>query len=92
MTRTPLYNHRWICRKVEIEREFVRHRHCVACGRDFVWDADREGWRAVHVSLLRFDFLDEEISRRWLAEECPGRRLPEEINDRRMMIKAVGNI
>jgi hypothetical protein len=47
----------------------------------------------VHVGLLRFDFLDEEISRGWLAEGCPGRRLPEELNDRRMMIKSPrGNI
>ena len=92
MTSTNLYNHRWIHRKVEVEGEFLLHRQCVECGRDFVWDADREGWWAVHVGLLRFDFLDEEISRRWLAEECPGRRLPEEINDRRMVIEAPGNI
>jgi len=46
--------------------------------------AQAEGWRAVHVGLLDFDFLDQETGRRWLSEECPGQQLPEEVNDRRI--------
>ena len=77
-------NHHWIRRKVEVKGKAVFHRQCVACRRDFVIDAPSDGWRAVHVGLLNFDFLDEETSGRWLSEECPGRQLPEEINDRRV--------
>ena len=77
------YYHHWVRRKVQIEGKTVFHRQCIACRRDFVFDSDVRCWRAVHVGLLGFDFLDEEISRRWLSEECPGHELPEEINDLR---------
>ena len=77
-------NHHWIRRKVEVEGKSVFHRQCVACRRDFIMDADARCWRAVHVGLLGFDFLDDETTRRWLSQECPGRQLPDEINDRRI--------
>jgi hypothetical protein len=85
MTRAHLsYNHHWIRRKVEIGGKTIFHRQCIACGRDFVIDGYSGGWRAVHVGLLDFDFLDEQTSRRWVSEECPGQQLPEEVNDRRV--------
>jgi hypothetical protein len=82
------YNHHWVRRKVQIEGKTVFHRQCIAFRRDFVFDCDVGCWRAVHVGLLGFDLLDEEISRYWLSEECPGQQLPEEINDRRMALDA----
>ncbi len=82
-TSQHLYSHHWISREVEVEGEMLSHQQCAACRRDFVWDGDAGRWRAVHIALLRFDFLDEETSRRWGSEECPGRQLPEDINDRR---------
>jgi hypothetical protein len=78
------FNHHWIRRKLELGDGTIFHRQCSACGRDFIMNAESGGWRAVHVGLFGFDLLDEQTSRRWLSEECPGQQLPQEINDRRM--------
>jgi hypothetical protein len=51
-------NHHWIRRKVEIAAKPIFHRQCIACGRDFTMDTETRGWRAVHVGLLRFNFID----------------------------------
>jgi hypothetical protein len=84
MTKSHSYNHHWMRRKLTIKGKTVFHRQCLVCGRDFIIDCPAEGWRAVHVGLLDFDFLDEETNRRWIFEDCPGRQLPEEANDRRV--------
>jgi hypothetical protein len=56
------YNHHWIRRTVQLGSRTVFHRQRVACGRDLVIDGQSEVWRAVHVGLLDFDFLDDETS------------------------------
>ena len=76
-------SHRWMRRKVKLGNTLVFHRQCISCRRDFVMNTDGGPWRAVHVGLLGFHCLDEETSRRWASEACPGRQLPEEINDQR---------
>jgi hypothetical protein len=64
-------SHQWVHRKVEIDGKTLFHRQCTACGRDFVMGAETGGWRAVHVGLFEFDFLDEETDERWVSAECP---------------------
>jgi hypothetical protein len=33
--------------------------------------------------MCDFDFLEDETNERWVSADCPGKRLPDEINDRR---------
>jgi hypothetical protein len=68
--------HLWAEQQITIAECTFFHRQCRLCGRDFVKSLDDGEWRAVHVGVLKFDFLDEETTRRWVSEECPGRRLP----------------
>jgi len=76
-------SHQWVRRKVKIDGTTIFHRQCRTCRRDFVMSAGKGYWVAVHVGLLGFDLLDEETNHRWVSEECPGRQIPEEINDSR---------
>jgi hypothetical protein len=77
--------HRWRVREVRMDDEIYVHRQCLVCRRDLVRPPDVGVWKAVHVGGLRFDFLDEETTRRWLTEECPGEMLPSEANSQRML-------
>lgn len=74
-------SHDWHRRNVVVNGNPVFHRQCRTCRRDFVMAADAGCWRAVHIGLLRFDFLDEETNRRWVSEDCPGWQIAEDIND-----------
>jgi hypothetical protein len=40
----------------------------------------------VVVSILSFQRLDDEVTRRWLSEPCPGKRLPSDDEDRKQRI------
>jgi hypothetical protein len=76
--------HLWYEQQVTLDGRTFFHRQCKICGRDFVRSLDEEEWRAVHVGIVKFDFLDEETTRRWVSEDCPGRRLPGEQNSKRI--------
>jgi hypothetical protein len=79
MARFPFStNHSWLRRQVQIDGRTFIHRRCLVCRRDFARPSDEGGWRAVHVGVLSFDFLDDEITQRWVSEICPGRPLPGE--------------
>jgi hypothetical protein len=80
-------SHHWARRKVRIGGKTFFHRQCIACRRDFVISGSTGGWQAAHIGLLGFDFLDEQTNRKWVSNECPGRQIPHEINDLRMMLK-----
>jgi excisionase family DNA binding protein len=77
-------NHRWLRRQVQIDGRTSFHRQCLVCRRDFARASDDAEWRAVHVGDLEFDLLNEETTRRWVSEDCPGRPLPGEENCRRI--------
>src|SRR5438270_3102056 len=84
-------SHDWARREVEVGTRRFFHRQCRKCGRDFVMSADDgEDWRAVHVQLTSFVDLDDATNARWLSEECPGHRLPEDNNDRRTRVLSAG--
>jgi ribosomal protein S27AE len=75
--------HKWITHAIEIDQCIYAHRQCVRCGRDFVMPAHVGKWTAVHVGIFNFSPLDQATNQRWLAEECPGRWLPEDANELR---------
>ena len=68
--------HDWRERTVWISGRLFLHRKCQVCGRDFVASQEEPRWRAVHVGLTQFDFLDDEITEQWMSEKCPGEVLP----------------
>jgi hypothetical protein len=76
--------HLWFEQQVSNNGRTFLHRQCKVCSRDFALASDEGEWRAVHVGLLKFDFLDDEITKRWISEDCPGCILPGEENDERM--------
>ena len=78
--------HLWSEQQVTIDHRTFFHRQCQICDRDFVRALDEGEWRAVHVEGLRFDFLNEETTRRWVSEDCPGRPLPREENNDRIQL------
>jgi hypothetical protein len=53
-------------------KPFILYR-CSRCGREFAREPGQSNWKAVYVGALRVDFLDDELSRRWVSEPCPGR-------------------
>jgi len=67
--------HLWSEQQVTIDHRTFFHRQCQICDGDFVRALGEGEWRAVHVGGLRFDFLNEETTRRWVSEDCPGRPL-----------------
>ena len=64
--------HDWCKRQVWLSGKLFRHLKCHTCGRDFVATREEPRWRAVHVGLTQFDFLDDEITEQWMSEKCPG--------------------
>jgi uncharacterized cysteine cluster protein YcgN (CxxCxxCC family) len=76
--------HLWSEEQVTIDRRTFFHRQCQVCGRDFARSLDDGEWRAVYVGGLRCDFLNDETTRRWVSEDCPGKRLPGEGNGDRI--------
>lgn len=76
--------HLWSEQQVSINRRTFFHRQCQICDRDFARSRDDGEWRAVHVGVLSLDFLDDETTKRWVSEDCPGRPLPGEGNCERI--------
>ena len=70
--------HEWSEQQVSIFGRTFFHRQCQICGRDFARSLNEGEWRAVHVGVLEFHLLDKETTRRWVSEDCPGRRLPDD--------------
>ena len=56
----------------------ILHHRCNRCGRDFGFELDGSGWHAVYIGVFSVQVLDENVSRRWVTEECPGRILSDD--------------
>lgn len=84
-------DHRWLQRRprcFEFESgESVFQRRCTRCGRDFIVEHPSGTRYAVFVSIMSFQRLDDEVTRRWLSEPCPGKRLPSDDEDRKKRIE-----
>jgi hypothetical protein len=83
--------HQWLQRRprhLELESgQSVFQRRCTRCGRDFVIEVSSGDRSAVVVSILSFQRLDDEVTRRWLSEPCPGKRLPSDDEDQKKRIE-----
>lgn len=79
-------NHLWLQpkpRHLQIESgESLYQRRCTRCERDFVTLSATGTCFAVTLSAVSFLRLTDEVTQRWLAEECPGTRLSGDNLDR----------
>lgn len=81
--------HLWLAkpRPIAIESgETVIQHHCARCGRDFVTDPSSDSQIAVFVSAISFHRLRDEVTKRWLTEDCPRARLSSDDEDRKRRI------
>jgi hypothetical protein len=85
MARFPVSTgHHWLRQQVRIDGQTFFHRQGLLCWRDFARSSADAEWRAVHVGVLKYDFFDEEPTRLWVSQDCPGRQLLGEGNDESM--------
>jgi len=77
--------HDWISRSLEIvANKPIAQQTCRKCWRSFVDESEGSigRWYAVHVSVFKFQRLADEVTSRWLSQECPGARLTADDVDR----------
>lgn len=53
-------------------------RQCSLCRRDFAQGVDDSDWRAAYIGVFKVELLADAVNERWLKEECPRRRVPED--------------
>jgi hypothetical protein len=82
MTNDDLFHagwgdHQWVqahARLIKIESgEAIFQHRCTRCGRDFITLLSSGRRYAVGVSMFSFHQLDDEVSQRWLGQQCPAR-------------------
>jgi len=76
--------HLWSEQQVSIGGRTFFHRQCQICRGGFARSLDNGEWDSVHVGFLSFNFLDDEITQRWVTENCPGGPLLREANSKRL--------
>jgi hypothetical protein len=59
-----------------VGRSHFASAHCV--DGDFAQGFSRPAWRAVHIGVFKVEPLSDAVNKRWLEEDCPGRRIPED--------------
>jgi hypothetical protein len=78
----PLQTHVWANgdtpRRITQDGTLIFHHRCVRCGRDFMQALDHPGWRAANLGILRIEPFPDNVTERWITEECPGRLLLED--------------
>ena len=86
--------HSWISRRLALAPgQPLIQRVCNDCARAFVDECSTGERYAVHVSIFKVHRLSDEVTSRWLAEQCPDQRLAGDDADRqtRFIPKAVGD-
>lgn len=84
--------HQWIepnPRRVSLasSQTVLQHR-CVRCGREFVTVESSGECYAVYASAVSFHRLSDEVTQRWVSEECPGRHIEADDKERAEKIVA----
>jgi hypothetical protein len=75
--------HRWIGRRLTLAPEQpLIQRVCNDCERAFVDECPTGKRYAVHVSIFKVHRLSDEVTSRWLSEQCPAQRLAGDEADR----------
>jgi hypothetical protein len=76
--------HCWIGRRLALGpgEPLIQH-VCNDCGRAFVDECSTGERYAVHVSIFKVHRLSDEVTSRWLSEQCPAQALAGDEADRR---------
>lgn len=75
--------HDWTSRRLQlVPGQPLIQQVCHACGRGFVDECSTDERYAVHVSIFKLHRLADEVTSRWLAEQCPAERLKADEADR----------
>jgi len=76
--------HCWIGRRLALgPGQPLIQRACTDCGRAFVDDCSTGERYAVHVSIFKVYRLSDEVTSRWLSEQCPAQLVAGDEVDRR---------
>jgi hypothetical protein len=62
--------------RIEQDGRSIFLRQCLLCRRDFAQGIDGSAWRAVYIGVFKVELLANAVNERWLNEECPKQRLP----------------
>ena len=80
-------NHVWSntnkSHRIEQDGRSIFLRQCSLCRRDFAQGIDGSDWRAVYIGVFKVQLLADAVNERWLNEECPKRRLPDDDDTRK---------
>jgi hypothetical protein len=77
--------HDWNSRRLEIvPGTQIILAVCRECGRDFVGQCSTSDQYAAHVSIFKVHRLSDEVTSRWLCEECPAKYLTADNVDRQI--------
>jgi hypothetical protein len=87
-----LLSHNGDIRKVQLADRSYLHFRCRNCQRDFATEAEPAEWKAAHIGIFRFNFLDELTTKRWTSERCLGQPLLAEVNDLRHSMAIKGSL
>jgi hypothetical protein len=75
--------HCWIGRRLGLAPgQALIQRVCNDCGRAFVDECSTGERYAVHVSIFKLHRLSDEVTSRWLSQQCPAQLLAEDEADR----------
>ena len=76
--------HDWISRRLALAPgQPLIQRVCTDCARAFVDECSTGERYAVHVSIFKVHRLSDEVTSRWLSEQCPAKALAGDEADRR---------
>ena len=75
--------HCLISRRLGLAGQPLIQRVCNDCARAFVDECSTGERYAVHVSVFKIHRLSDEVTSRWLSEQCPGQSLIGDEADRR---------
>jgi len=87
--------HCWIGRRLVLAPgQSLIQRVCNDCGRALVDECSTGERYAVHVSIFKVHRLSDEVTSRWLSEQCPAQRQAGDEADRRtrFIAKAAGHV
>ena len=75
--------HCWIGRRLGMAPgQPLIQRVCTDCGRAFVDECSTGERYAVHVSIFKLHRLSDEVTSRWLSQQCPAQHLAADEADR----------
>ena len=77
-------SHCWIDRRLVLApgQPLIEH-VCLDCGRAFVDECSTGERYAVHVSIFKVHRLSDEVTSRWLSEDCPAQPMATDAADRK---------